>query len=54
MCIINSIFVPLSTQLALCYRSPLMFDVEFHLPKEQEIIFTDVNQQLHDILNVYH
>jgi hypothetical protein len=31
----------------------IQFDVELHLPRVQEIIFTDVNQQLHDILNVY-
>lgn len=31
----------------------IQFNVDLHLPRVQEIIFTDVNQQLQDVLNVY-
>ena len=29
------------------------FDIKIHLPRMQQIVFTDLNQQLHDILNIY-
>lgn len=29
------------------------FDIKIHLPRKQQIVFTDLNQQLHDILNIY-
>lgn len=31
----------------------IQFNINLHLPRTPEIVFTDVSQQLHDILNIY-